>query len=92
LSIGKLYPIGDEQRVIDVDYRLVGEAAAKWWGDFIAIEYSRISDKVRYIMELEDGRRGMCAIHKEVGRAATGTPTRYRYSFKGIGNLEEPKE
>jgi hypothetical protein len=34
----------------------------------------------------------MCAIHKEVGRAATGTPTRYRFSFKGIGNLEEPKE
>jgi hypothetical protein len=27
-----------------------------------------------------------------VGRAATGTPTRYRYSFKGIGNLEEPKK
>jgi len=92
LSIGKLYPIGDENKVIDVDYRLVGEAATRWWGDFISTEYSRISDKVRYVIELEDGRRGMCAIHKEVGRAATGTPTRYRYSFKGVGNLDKPKK
>jgi len=92
LSIGKLYPISDEQTVIGIDYRLMGDAAAKWWGDFVSTEYSRINDKVRYIFELEDGRRGMCAIHKEVGRAATGTPTRYRYSFKGIGNLDKPKE
>jgi len=92
LSIGKLYPIGDEQTVVGIDYRLMGDAAAKWWGDFVSTEYSRISDKVRYIIELEDGRRGMCAIHKEVGRAATGTPTRYRYSFKGISNLDKPKE
>jgi hypothetical protein len=92
LSIGKLYPIGDEQKVIEVDYRLVGEAAARWWGDFVSTEYSRISDKVRYIIEMEDGRRGMCAIHKEVGRAATGTPTRYRYSFKGIGHLDKSKK
>jgi hypothetical protein len=92
LSIGKLYPIGDEQTVIGIDYRLVDDTGVRWWGDFVSTEYRRISDKVRYIIELEDGRRGMCAIHKEVGRAATGTPTRYRFSFKGIGNLEEPKE
>jgi hypothetical protein len=92
LSIGKLYPIGDQQTVIGIDYRLVDDTGARWWGDFVSTEYRRISDKVRYTIELEDGRRGMCAIHKEVGRAATGTPTRYRFSFKGIGNLEEPKE
>jgi len=92
LSIGKLYPIGDEQTVVGIDYRLVDDTGVRWWGDFVSTEYRRISDKVRYIIELEDGRRGMCAIHKEVGRAATGTPTRYRFSFKGIGNLEEPKE
>ena len=92
MSVGKLYPLGDEQTVIGIDYRLVGEVTTRWWGDFISIEYRRISDKVRYIIELEDGRKGMCSIHKEVGRAATGTPTRYRYSFKGIGNLDKPKE
>ena len=26
------------------------------------------------------------------GRAATGTPTRYRYSFKGVGHLAKPKK
>ena len=92
MSVGKLYPIGDEQTGIGIDYRLVGEATARWWGDFVSTEYRRISDKVRYIIELEDGRKGMCAIHKEVGRAATGTPTRYRYSFKGIGHLDKPAE
>lgn len=92
MSIGKLYPLGDEQKVIGIDYRLVGEVKKRWWGDFIAIEYSRINDKVRYTIELEDGRRGLCAIHKEVGRAATGTPTRYRYSFKGVGNLDKSKK
>ena len=92
MSIGKLYPIGDAQTVIGIDYRLVDDTGVRWWGDFVSTEYRRISDKVRYTIELEDGRRGMCAIHKEVGRAATGTPTRYRFSFKGIGNLDEPKE
>ena len=92
MSVGKLYPIGDEQTGIGIDYRLVGEVTTRWWGDFVSTEYRRISDKVRYIIELEDGRKGMCAIHKEVGRAATGTPTRYRYSFKGIGHLDKPAE
>jgi len=88
LSIGKIYPLGNENTAIGIDYRLVGDTGARWWGDFISTDYSRINDKIRYIIELEDGRRGLCAIHKEVGRAATGTPTRYRYSFKGMGNLD----
>jgi len=92
LTIGRLYPLGDEKTVIGVDYRLIGDTGNRWWGDFICNDYSRINDKVRYVIELEDGRRGLCAIHKEVGRAATGTPTRYRYSFKGVGNLDKPKE
>lgn len=92
MSIGRLYPLGDEHTVIGIDYRLVSATGVRWWGDFISTEYSRINDKVRYTIELEDGRRGLCAIHKEVGRAATGTPTRYRYSFKGVGNLDKPAE
>ena len=92
MSIGKLYPIGDEQRVIGIDYRLIGEDTTKWWGDFVSTVYSHINDKVRYVIELADGRRGTCAIRKQVGRAATGTPTRYRYSFKGVGHLARPKK
>lgn len=88
--IGKLYPLGDENTVIGIDYRLVGDTGTRWWGDFISNDYNRLNDRLRYIIELEDGRRGLCAIHKEVGRAATGTPTRYRYSFKGMGNLDKP--
>ena len=53
---------------------------------------SGLSEEDKYIIELADGRRGTCAIRKEVGRAATGTPTRYRYSFKGVGHLAKPKK
>jgi hypothetical protein len=92
LSIGKLYRIGGEQTGFIIDYRLVGDAATRWWGDFILTEYRHLANEGRYYIELEDGRRGLCAIRKEVGRAATGTPTRYRYSFKGIGHLDKSKE
>jgi hypothetical protein len=88
VSIGKLYRAGDEQLVFGIDYRLRGDLATNWWGDFILTEYQRLEDSGRYIIELEDGRKGMCSIRKEVGRAATGTPTRYRYSFKGSGLLK----
>jgi hypothetical protein len=88
LSIGKIYPLGNENAVFGIDYRLVGDTGTRWWGDFISTDYRNINDKIRYIIELEDGRKGLCAIRKEVGRAATGTPTRYRYSFKGMGNLD----
>jgi hypothetical protein len=88
MSIGKLYRVGDEQLVFGIDYRLRGDSATNWWGDFIPTEYQRLDDSGRYTIELEDGRKGMCSIRKEVGRAATGTPTRYRYSFKGSGLLK----
>ena len=88
MSIGKLYRVGDEQSVFSIDYRLRGDSATNWWGDFVLIEYRRLGDGGRYIVELEDGRKGMSSIRKEVGRAATGTPTRYRYSFKGSGLLK----
>lgn len=88
MSIGKLCKVGEEQLVVSIDYRLRGDSATNWWGDFILTEYRRLSDEGRYIIELEDGRKGMCSIRKEVGRAATGTPTRYRYSFKGSGLLK----
>jgi hypothetical protein len=90
VSIGKLYRVGNEQSVIGIDYQLRGGSVNNWWGDFVLTEYRRLSDDGRYMIELEDGRKGMCAIHKEVGRAATGTPTRYRYSFKGVGSLSKP--
>ena len=91
MSIGKLCRIAEEQTGFSIEYRLVGDGATRWWGDFILTEYRHLANEGRYYIELEDGRRGMCAIHKEVGRAATGTPTRYRYSFKGIGGLNQQK-
>jgi len=88
MSIGKLYRVGGEQSVIGINYQLRGDSPASWWGDFVLTEYRRLDDSGRYIIEFEDGRKGMCSIRKEVGRAATGTPTRYRYSFKGSGLLK----
>ena len=88
MSIGKLCMVGNEQLVFGINYQLRGDSATSWWGDFILTEYQRLDGGGRCIIELEDGRKGMCSIRKEVGRAATGTPTRYRYSFKGSGRLK----
>ena len=88
MNIGKLYRVGDEQSVIGIDYQLRGDSETNWWGDFILTEYRRLDVGARYMIEFEDGRKGICSIRKEVGRAATGTPTLYRYSFKGSGRLK----
>ena len=88
MSIGKLYRVGDEQSVVGINYQLRGGSATSWWGEFTLKEYRRLDDGARYIIELEDGRKGMCSIRKEVHRATTGIPTRYRYSFNGSGLLK----
>jgi len=79
---------GSEQLVFGINYRLHGDSATSWWGDFVLTDYERLEEGGSYIIELGAGRKGMCSSRREVGRAATGTPTRYRYSFKGSGLLK----
>ena len=88
MSIGKLYISGDEQSVIGINYQLHDSSAASWWGDFVLTEYRRLKDSGGYVIELEDGRKGMCSIRKKVNKAVSGTPPLYHYYFRGSGLLK----
>ena len=85
---GKLYISRSEQSVVDIDYVLRDKAATGWWGEFLLMEYRRLSDGEGYVIELEDGRKGRCSIQKRVNRAVTGVPALYRYYFRGSGRLK----
>ena len=88
MSIGKLYRLGDEQSVVGINYQLQYISSVNWWGDFVPTEYRRLNDGVGYIVEFEDGRKGMCSIRKKVNKAVTGAPPLYHYYFRGSGRLK----
>lgn len=85
---GKLYMSSNEEFVANVNYRLQNESPTNWWGELTLIEYKPISDGEGYTLELEDKRKGKCALKKKVNRAVDGLPPRYKYHFAGSGPLE----
>jgi len=88
MGIGKLYRLGDEKSAIGIDYRLRVDSASGWRGEFVLKEYRRLSDGDDYVIELDDGRKGMCSIRKKVNKAVSVGPPHYFYSFKGLGKLK----
>ncbi len=84
---GKLCIPGDENATIEIDYRLHVDATAGWRGEFVLKEYIRLHDGNDYVIELGDGRKGMCAIRKKVNKAVRVGPPHYYYSFRGRGKL-----
>ncbi len=88
---GKLYRIGSEQFVDEISYQLHEDSSAEaayWWGEFTLDSSQRPSESDRYIVELEDGRRGESHLKKLVNRVVRGVPPRYMYRFTGTSLLE----
>ncbi|HEY77485.1 MAG TPA: hypothetical protein G4O09_00030 [Dehalococcoidia bacterium] len=88
---GKLYQIGSEQFVDDINYQLHEDQeseSAHWWGEFTLMNILNIRENERYVIELEDGRRGGCYVKKLVNRVVRGVPPRYLYHFTSTGPLE----
>ncbi len=88
---GKLYRIGSEQFIDSINYQVNEELTAepaRWWGEFTFTSGMNIQESDRYIIELEDGRKGWCHLRKLVNRAVSGVPPRYVYNFTGISPLE----
>ena len=85
MSTGKLYRDRDEQFLANVTYQFQHESPRQWWGELTLVEYMRIKDGSGYILELEDSRRGRCALKKRVNRAVASLPPRYIYHFIGSG-------
>ncbi len=88
MSIGRLYTISDNKLVAKVNYHLHDEAATNWWGELTLIDYIRLDEREKYIIELEDKRKGKCRLKKRVNRAVSGVPPRYIYHFAGTSPLK----
>ena len=88
MSTGRLYQSSNEEFIAGVSYQFQHESPQRWWGELILIDYVRIKDGSGYLLELEDGRRGKCALKKRINRAVTSLPPRYVYHFTGSGKLE----
>ena len=88
MSTGKLYRSKDKEYLADVNYQFHDESPTNWWGEFTLAEYMRISDGDGYMIQLEDGRKGKCALKKNVNKAVIGVPPLYYYRFKGRGSLK----
>ena len=81
---GKLYDYKDEF-IVDVDYTFHDYSEIGWWGELVPKEYRLLADGNRYTIELADGRRGPCSLHRRVNRAVMGVPPLYVYNFRGRG-------
>ena len=85
---GKLYRARNDEFIVDINYQFHDESAIGWWGELVPTEYRRFGDGDGYVIELQDGRRGMCSLKKRVNRAVSSVPPLYRYYFRGSGRLE----
>jgi hypothetical protein len=88
---GKLYLIGSQQLISDIDYRLYQELSVeleRWWGELYIDRSIKISEKESYIVELGDGCQGTCFLKKLVNRVMPGIPTRSVYRVNGRGPLK----
>ena len=89
MGTGKLYRFSDDQFVANVDYQLFHhEADTNWCGELSLIDYARLSEGDKYIIELEDKRKSKCYLKKRVNRAVSGIPPCYVYHVTGFSPLE----
>ena len=85
---GSLRTRDDKELVADVVYHVsekpeTEHTERKWWGGFT---FDRLIAPSKYIIELEDGRKGTCSLRVNM-QAGRGLITIYRYSFQGSGSL-----
>ena len=84
---GRIYKDSGEQPFADVNYQLFVEENG-WQGELILTRKDIIRDGEVFLLEIDDGRRGKCALRKKVNKAVMGMPVRYFFALNGIGVLE----
>ncbi|RJQ38765.1 MAG: hypothetical protein C4555_04650 [Dehalococcoidia bacterium] len=91
---GKLFRPGAEELLSPVEYNIFVEPALngteRWQGEMVSIESVKIADGGHYLIETEDGRRGICCLRKKVNKAVMGLPVRYFYHLSG-GTMPEQR-
>ena len=84
---GKIFRDGKEEPFAEVNYQLFVEDN-RWYGELILTRKDIIRDGEVFLLEIEDGRHGKCALRKKVNKAVMGMPVRYFFALNGIGVLE----
>ena len=90
---GKLYEIYSEELVSEVNYQIHEELTTegkleKWWGELTLVDNIRIQDGDKYVIELEDKRKGRCLLRRRVNKAVISVPPRYFYWVQSAGPLK----
>ena len=89
---GNLYEANSERFITQVSYKVQEERAidgtlAKWGGELTLTDSVKILDGDKYIIELDDKRKGRCSLKRRVNRAVILVPPRYMYLIRGTGPL-----
>ena len=59
----------------------------KWWGELTLTDSIQIPNGDKYMIELEDKRKGKCSLQRRVNRAVILVPPRYIFLLRGTGTL-----
>lgn len=90
---GILYEANGEKLISKVSYRIQEEltiegALERWVGELTFTDNVKIHDGDRYVIELEDKRKGRCSLKRRTNRAVVLVPPRYIYLLRGTGPLQ----
>ena len=89
---GKLYEANSERLISTVSYKIHEELTTegtpgRWWGELTFTDSVRTHAGDRYVIELEDKRKGRCSLKRRINKAVILVPPRYFYLFQGTGTL-----
>ncbi len=90
---GKLYEASSEKLISKVSYQVHEELTfegnpEKWWGELTLTDSIKIPDGDRYVLQLEDKRKGRCSLKRRINRAVILVPPRFVYLINGRGTLK----
>ena len=85
---GILYQAYDDNPIAEIGYQIHEEfyldnSPGRWWGELTLAQKVEIHEGDRYMIELEDKRKGRCILKRRTNKAVVGVPPRYFYLFQG---------
>jgi len=89
---GRLYEANSEKLISAVSYQIYEELTIegtleRWWGELTLTDSVRINDGDRYVIELDDNRKGRCSLRRRINKAVILVPPRFFYLLQGTEPL-----
>jgi len=90
---GTLYEVYSDEPVAKISYQIHEEfdlvgSLRKWWGELTLAENVEIREGDRYVIELEDKRKGKCRLKRRINKVVVEVPSRHLYLFQGSEPLK----